>query len=194
MKQKINTLINSISREIEPLRGLIIFFLVLIFSHYLWHILFDGVVNSDSLSLLGYDISSSISSFSKWQTDVLAKILGWANIKVEQHGCTLLFENGQALRIIWGCTGIKQSFTLFFIILFCGMRPLPKLIYMPIALVSLLLFNFFRLYVISYQYNIDPSSFHFWHEFFRFALYAFIGIVWIVGVEFYVKLFRTSGR
>ncbi|MGL5894373.1 MAG: exosortase/archaeosortase family protein [Bacteroidales bacterium] len=194
MKQKFGSLIKTLSRELDPFKGLITLALVLLFSHILWHLLFEGDVNSDKLALLGYDITDSVKLFSQWQADVLAKILDWANIKVEQYDRVVLFEHGRALRIIWGCTAIKQSFSLFFVILFCAMRPLTKLTYMPIALVSLILFNFFRLYVISYFYNIDPNTFHFWHEFFRFAIYGFVGIIWVVGVELYDNLFKKSDR
>lgn len=197
MKQLLENSKSFLIRHVKPLSGMIIFFLVLAVTHFLWHALFKGGangINSDQLSFLGHDISVEVRKFSQWQADIVAVMMNRMNIGFEQFDTAFLFHNGRAVRIVWGCTGIRQAFSLFFVILFCRMTPLQKLWWLPTSMVLLLIFNFFRLMVINYNFSIDPDTFHFWHEFFRFAIYAYIGVVWFIGEEVIGRRLNKSGK
>jgi exosortase/archaeosortase family protein len=94
------------------------------------------------------------------------------------------FFTGNSVRIIWGCTGIKQSFIFFFILLFSQGPWKHKIWFIPLGLFASYVFNLFRISIITISMENHPLWFHFLHEYlFKFLYYGFIFGIWLIWEE-----------
>jgi len=93
-------------------------------------------------------------------------------------------SNGPAINIIWGCTGVKQLYILFFVILFSRGIWWKRFIYFLAGCFVLLLFNTMRISLVVLFVKLYPGSFELLHDcVFKYLFYGLIFLLWILWEE-----------
>lgn len=91
---------------------------------------------------------------------------------------------GPAINIIWGCTGVKQLYILFLVILFSRGIWWKRFIYFLMGSLVLLLFNVMRISIITLFIKSYPESFEILHDIlFKYLFYGLIFLLWLLWEE-----------
>jgi Transmembrane exosortase (Exosortase_EpsH). len=104
-----------------------------------------------------------------------------------KSSCTLLSyakSNIPDVNIVWGCTGVKQIYIFFFVILFSRGIWWKKFFYFLSASSLLLVFNIIRISTVLLCIKDYPDSFSFLHDFvFKYLFYGLIFLLWLLWEE-----------
>ncbi len=96
--------------------------------------------------------------------------------------------HGPAINIIWGCTGVKQLYIFFFVILFSQGIWWKRLIYFFMGSLVLLFFNVLRISTVILAMKPYPGSFELLHDLvFKYLFYGIIFLLWILWEEKRIK-------
>lgn len=97
-------------------------------------------------------------------------------------GCHIRFtETGVGTSVVWGCTGIKQSFIWLIIILAARGRWQDKLWYIPVGWVCAYAFNIVRIFLIALLTKNHPEWFGVLHGYvFKYLFYAMFFGLWLI--------------
>ena len=186
----------KIKKELEPYSGVLLFLILLFFFHFSWKLAIDGDQDSTSMYVFGQECTPAwFDTLSLW----LAKAVYWlvrlfpGNEHFINDGYLLYYiDGGIYIRIIWGCTGLKQMFIFAGIILFYRGPFLKKLWYIPMGCLILTLYNIARIAAISVLTNQHPERFSSLHDgIFRYIYYGLVFLLWVVWEEFFVKKKNT---
>ncbi len=181
--------IEQIKEFIEPYKGIIRFLLAMFVANLIWKISIKGNENSidDVLLFQVADISGFFYIITQSVSDsvyfILHKILGM-NLSV--NGFIFRFDTGEAIGIVWGCSGIKQMFIFTVIMLFSYGSWKNKLWFIPLGLLACYGLNIFRIVVlclIAYRYPQQLDLFHTY--IFKYVFYGIIFLIWLVWNEKY---------
>lgn len=165
-------------------RGVVVFCLVLFLSHYLWKWLVIADPVGDSIGCLGFDWTPFFYHCSSLTAEAVAfvlRLLGMVVNVVDET--TLVHDNGASLRIIWGCTGVKQLYIFALIMLTSRGEWTKKSCYFLMASCAIVLFNIARIACIFYYIKEDMGRFDALHELFRYLIYVFLFLLWIIWEE-----------
>jgi len=187
MNKQIKHIINVLS----PYWGVIYFFTLLLFTHFLWKLVVDGDLGSQHIAILGKDMTPqfySLSIFTAKAVHWFVRLFPNTNDFIN-HGTHLYFESGKfVLNIIWGCTAVKQLYIFIVIMAFYRGPWRKKLWYIPLGCVILWVYNIIRIASISYLTVGHPERFDFLHEgLFRYIYYGLIFLLWVIWEEKFVK-------
>jgi len=170
--------------------GVIYFAIILIVAHFLWKLLVVGDESNAFVTFLGIDISAPFRFMVLHITLVCNKILnilGFDSILKSRNN--IWFPDVQrGIRIVWGCTAIKQSYVFICIIAFYRGAWKNKLWFIPAGLIVIYLFNIFRISIIAIVSNSHPDWFYFVHEILLKLLFYFvIFLLWVLWEEKFVR-------
>lgn len=105
----------------------------------------------------------------------------------KKSSCTILSyakPNIPDVNIVWGCTGVKQIYIFFFVILFSRGVWWRKFFYFLFASSILLIFNIIRISTVLLCIKDYPDSFSFLHDFvFKYLFYGLIFLLWLFWEE-----------
>jgi len=179
--------LEQIKKIIEPYRGIIRFLLAMFIANIIWKISITEDEHSVGEVLLWNfaDISGFFHIVTQQVSDsvyfILHKILG---MNVTEHNFIFRFDTGKVIRIVWGCSGVKQMFIFTVIMLFSYGSWKHKLWFIPLGILVCHGINIIRilmLALIAYQY---PSQLSLFHDYiFKYAFYGIIFLIWIVWNE-----------
>jgi exosortase/archaeosortase family protein len=100
----------------------------------------------------------------------------------------LHYFNGNGVRIVWGCTGIKQSFIFLSVMLLARGSWKNKLWFIPLGLFLCYLINVVRITAITAIVKHHPEAFEMLHGYlFKYLYYGLIFLIWIFWEEVIVK-------
>ena len=102
---------------------------------------------------------------------------------------TIHFSSGSGTRVIWGCSGLKQSF--IWICLILTVVPwknrrlwMRKLWFIPLGLLCCYVFNILRIFLISLFIEHHPDWFPVLHDYiFKYLFYGMLFALWVIFVE-----------
>lgn len=174
--------------KLESLKGIILFFVILMIANIFWkyNVLGDESTGPDSMvTFWGLDISAPFN----WMTLHVARatyaVLHFfgSTVMLDQENM-LRYSNGNAVLIIWACTGIKQAYICFCILAFSRGPWSNKLWYIPLCLLDVYLFNIFRIAIIAACVENHQNWFDFLHlYFFKYIFYGVIFLMWVFWEE-----------
>ena len=156
-------------------------------SHFLWKLVVDGDLQGQQIAIFGKDFTGLFYKLSQQTTQCIyyfARL--FPNTESLEINDTYLYfpDGGITLSIIWGCTGIKQAYIFFLIMLFCSGPWKKKLWYIPLGLGILWANNIIRVAAILYLTEGHPERFHFLHEgLFKWIYYGIIFLLWVYWEE-----------
>lgn len=95
-------------------------------------------------------------------------------------------EHTSAVNIVWGCTGVKQIYVFFLIMVFAKGLWRRKLVYFFIGVLVLLTFNVIRITSVLIMLKSYPDSFEFLHDgLFKYLFYGILFLLWMLWEDRY---------
>jgi len=179
--------LDQIKEFIEPYKGIIRFLLAMFIANIVWKISIIEDENSVGEVLLWQfaDISGFFHIVTQQVSDsvyfILHRILG---MDVRMNDFIFRFDTGETIRIVWGCSGVKQMFIFTVIMLFSYGSWKHKLWFIPLGILICHGINIVRILVlglIAYRYPAQLDLFHTY--IFKYVFYGIIFLIWLVWNE-----------
>ena len=169
--------------RLRPYEGIIRFVVAMLAANWFWKLTVLGDEDGyGAVIWFGLDLT--------WYFDVLADhIAGAVYAMLQWCGQAVTLTNGSHLRftdtgvgisVVWGCTGIKQSFIWMIIMLAARGTWARKLAYLPAGWVFAYAFNIFRIFMVALLTHHHPDWFEVLHTFiFKYLFYGFFFLLWL---------------
>lgn len=185
MKEKIQSFLE------KPWGGAIYFILILLVSHFFWKFTVLGDESDHVVTFFSLNISAPFNFMADHIAIAVHRLLNFAGYTLNFENYNILrFDNGNAVRIVWACSGIKQAYIFFCLIVFYRGPTSKKIWYIPLGIFVTYLFNIFRIAVITAIVYHRPQWFDMVHEhIFKYMFYALIFGMWLLWDE---KLSKTK--
>lgn len=172
--------------QFKQYKDILIFMLIIVAFHAFWKIGREADETGFIVYFYGIDLSDffiKINSF--WTTIVYDFVVMFKSDYVEKQFCLLHYpDTNTGLRIIWGCSGLKEIIMTTLVIIAAPGNRNKKLWYIPIGILFVLLLNFIRLSSLTLLVHHHMDLFDFVHKIvFRFVMYGGIFLVWLVWTE-----------
>ena len=176
---------------LKPYKGIIYFATLTLATHFLWKVAVTGNLRSAEIAILGIDMTAQFETLSQWTANICYSIIKLFP-KTETfmaEGTIMYFTDGQMkIRIIWGCTGVKQLYIFTTIILLYSGSFKNKLWYIPLGCIVLWCYNIIRIVAIYFLTKDHAEWFDSLHEgIFRYIFYGLIFLLWLVWEEVFTK-------
>jgi len=170
--------------KLQPYEGIIRFVVAMLAANYFWKF---TVIGDDhgygAVTWLGLDLTWYFDRMSDHIAGVVYTMLGWLDDSVTlTDGNRLWFAStGVGVSIVWGCTGIKQSFIWLVIMLAARGRWQTKLWYIPAGWLFAYAFNIFRIFMVALLTRNHPEWFELLHTYlFKYLFYGGFFLLWWV--------------
>ncbi|MBQ7210385.1 MAG: exosortase/archaeosortase family protein [Paludibacteraceae bacterium] len=180
--------------SLAPYKDIIVFVVTMLIANYLWKFTFTGDENGTNVTWLGLDVTAPFALMAQHVASVVSEILGWFSEGVRYiEPYTVRFANSNGIRIIWGCTGLKQSFIWLAIMLTAAGAWRHKAWFIPMGLVCIYLFNIFRIAAIALICEDHPELFDLMHTYiFKYAFYIMMFLLWVWWTECFGRQRKTD--
>lgn len=184
MFKKIKQLYNSSLEKlkIEAFKEVILFFIITVVLHGLWRLWgnhFDYLVFGKDLAAPAFDFLAGL--VRDWSAWVANHILG---IETETRGEMLVHDSWERLGVVFSCSGLKQFYQFFFLMLLFPGPWKKKLWFIPLGIFALHLLNVFRIVVLYVIIIYKYSWFTFTHDWIlRPLFYVLMFMLWVWWVE-----------
>lgn len=137
---------------IGPLKN-IIYFLFLFFTfEFFWKLLVHEADDGLTLLIGGHDCTAYLTPLCRWTANVcywiIHDILGYSTFNIKDQ--YIYFDNSIILHIVWGCSAFKQILQFTFVIICFWGSWKRKLIFIPVSILILFVFNILRLVVTAF--------------------------------------------
>ena len=174
----------NIKRYIEPLKpytDIILFVAALLAANYFWKFTVLGDEIGDQVTWLGINITAPFDFMAHHISQIVYWLISQTNDQVYFYEPNLIhFATGTGTRIVWGCTGLKQSFIWIIIMLVARGSWKHKLWFIPLGLACAYLFNILRITLIAIAIEHHPEWFELLHEHVpKYMLYFMLLCVWL---------------
>lgn len=144
--------IQNLIKQLKPIKGILYFLFLFLFFEFLWKLFVHEGVNESQLLILGHDftdyiypVCSATARITYW---IIHDLLGFESFNI--NGLFVYFDNSLKMKIVWGCTGVKQIL-LFLFVLVCYFGPWRKKIYfIPLSILILFAINILRLVITAF--------------------------------------------
>ncbi len=182
--------LQDIKRAIHPYKDVILFMVVLLCANYFWKLTIDGEEDGGLVYWLDWDITTPFDWMAEHITHVVyTAIAVFRDTIFLRDPVTMQFTTGNSLRIVWGCTAIKQSFIWVCIMLFARGPWKHKAWFIPLGLLVVYLFNLLRIFLIALSMEHHPEWFEFLHTyFFKYIFYGVLFLMWVWWTEKWAAL------
>lgn len=167
-------------------KDILVFVLTLLVANYGWKWSVTGDEGSTQVLLWGlWDISFPF----EVMTDHIARAV-YALISVFRDTAymtdphTIRFASGSALRIVWSCTALKQSFIWLCLLLTTHGGWKHKTWFIPLGWLCIYLFNIARIAAIAMLIEAHPTWFEILHTYvFKYLFYIMLFALWLLFTE-----------
>ncbi len=181
----------SLKKEnIKPLmqqhRDILLFVIVVLGFHAFWKIGREADATDQVIHFYGLNFSPFFSFISEVWTEVVFRFVYlFKGDVLEWHYCNIRYaDTDNGIRIVWGCSGIKEIIMTAIVIIVARGNWHKKLWYIPAGVAFILLLNFIRLTTLTFIVHHHMHWFNFVHEIiFRLVMYGGIFLVWLVWEE-----------
>ena len=167
---------------LKPYYDIILFVVALLVANYFWKFTVLGDDGSDQVIWFGMDISRPFD----WMVQHIAHVVYWLihltnDQVVFYEPSTIHVATGTGTKIVWGCTGLKQSFIWIVIMLVARGSWKHKLWFIPLGLVCAYLFNILRITLIAMAIEYHPDWFSMLHDYvFKYLFYGMLFLLWLL--------------
>lgn len=176
-------------------QGIVLFLIVMFGSNFFWKLTVYGDENGLEASFLCFDVSSVFAGMCYHLASVVHWFYDLIGISTELYETTVYYENGNGVRVVWGCNGIKQSFIFTMIMLFARGPMKHKLWFIPLGLVGIYLINIVRLIFLTYIVRDHRDMFDFWHEgVTKYLFYGLIFLIWVFWNDYLCPYFYRNKK
>ena len=184
-------IVRYIQQRMSLRLGIVIVFIVtLLVANYFWKWTMNGDEFGEQVTWFGLDVTAPFEFMACHVASAVYWLLSLFRDTVympDEH--TIRFASGAGTTIIWGCSGLKQSFIWMCLIL--TVLPLSnarlwldKLWYIPVGWVACYAFNILRIFLIALLIEHHPDWFEMLHNYlFKYLFYAMLFGLWVIFVE-----------
>ena len=182
--------------QLRPYRDVIVFVVTLLVANYFWKWTMNGDEYGEQVTWFGLDVTALFEFMACHIASVVYGLLSLFRDTVtmpDEH--TIRFTSGVGTTIIWGCSGLKQSFIWLCLIL--TVRPIfkssnsqilkfsiAKLLYILLGWLCCYVFNILRIFLIALLIEHHPDWFEVLHNYiFKYLFYAMLFGLWVIFVE-----------
>ena len=182
--------------QLRPYRDVIVFVVTLLVANYFWKWTMNGDEHGEQVTWFGLDVTAPFEFMACHIASVVYGLLSLFRDTVymtDEH--TIRFASGVGTTIIWGCSGLKQSFIWLCLIL--TVRPIfkssnsqilkfsiAKLLYILLGWLCCYVFNILRIFLIALLIEHHPDWFEVLHNYiFKYLFYAMLFGLWVIFVE-----------
>lgn len=182
--------------QLRPYRDVIVFVVTLLVANYFWKWTMNGDEHGEQVTWFGLDVTAPFEFMACHIASVVYGLLSLFRDTVYMAGeHTIRFASGVGTTIIWGCSGLKQSFIWLCLIL--TVRPIfkssnsqilkfsiAKLLYILLGWLCCYVFNILRIFLIALLIEHHPDWFEVLHNYiFKYLFYAMLFGLWVIFVE-----------
>lgn len=152
MKEVIQNNIRRFLDLIKPIKDITYFLFLFLLFELVWKLFVHEANNGESLIVCGKDVTSYIYPICAWTARfiyyIIHNLFGYSTFNIDD--LFVYFDNSLKMKIIWGCTGVKQML-MFTFILVCYQGPIKKkVIFIPLSILLLFFVNALRLIVSAF--------------------------------------------
>ena len=182
--------------QLRPYRDVIVFVVTLLVANYFWKWTMNGDEYGEQVTWFGLDVTALFEFMACHIASVVYGLLSLFRDTVtmpDEH--TIRFASGVGTTIIWGCSGLKQSFIWLCLIL--TVRPIfkssnsqilkfsiAKSLYILLGWLCCCVFNILRIFLIALLIEHHPDWFEVLHNYiFKYLFYAMLFGLWVIFVE-----------
>ena len=182
--------------QLRPYRDVIVFVVTLLVANYFWKWTMNGDEYGEQVTWFGLDVTAPFEFMACHVASAVYWLLSLFRDTVymtDEH--TIRFASGVGTTIIWGCSGLKQSFIWLCLIL--TVRPIfkssnaqilkfsiAKLLYILLGWLCCYVFNILRIFLIALLIEHHPDWFEVLHNYiFKYLFYAMLFGLWVIFVE-----------
>ena len=176
----------NITLQLKQHKDILIFVLVIVSFHAFWKIGREADATDQIIHFYGIDFSSFFSFISEIWTHLTYRIVNpFKGDTLELYYCNLHYaDTNTGLRIVWGCSGIKEIIMATLVIVAANGNAHKKLWYIPIGILFMLILNLIRLVILTFLVHHHSDMFDFVHEIiFRTVMYGGLFGVWLLWTE-----------
>ena len=182
--------------QLRPYRDVIVFVVTLLVANYFWKWTMNGDEHGEQVTWFGLDVTAPFEFMACHIASVVYGLLSLFRDTVYMADePTIRFASGVGTTIIWGCSGLKQSFIWLCLIL--TVRPIfkssnaqilkfsiAKLLYILLGWLCCYAFNILRIFLIALLMEHHPDWFEVLHNYiFKYLFYAMLFGLWVIFVE-----------
>jgi exosortase/archaeosortase family protein len=189
---------SAIWKWLTPYKGILLFLFLLFFFHFSWKLTISGDRDDEFMYFLGKDVTPEwFHTTCLWLTSAAAWFVrlfpGGQDLIIDGIRMAFPVNEGWHIRIIWGCTGIKQMSIFCGIMLFYKCFPFlkyqwNKLWYVPLGCIILTIYNVVRIGLTVLLTKGYPERFDSLHDgIFRYIYYGIVFILWVIWEERFAK-------
>ena len=182
----------KIKQILLPYFGIILFMIALFGANIIWKLIIYGDEDSPMVLLFNrFDISAPFVVMSEHIAKVVYIIIRFFGNEISLTEKVFLnFPSGYGVKIIWGCTGIKQTFIFLIIMLLARGNWKHKLWFVPVGIFCCYIINILRIAAITLIVKNHQEFFEFYHGFvFKYLYYGLIFLMWLLWEE---KIYRKN--
>ena len=157
-------------------------------SNFFWKLSISGDEDKGLNSLVtfwGFDVSAPFVWAAKHVAHITVTTLNVINFDISLKPENVLgYANGNAVQVIWACTGLKQAYIFICIIALNHGPWRNKIWFIPLGLLIIYLFNIFRIACIAACVENHPDWFNLLHKYIlKYAFYLVIFFIWVYWEE-----------
>ncbi|MBQ6724134.1 MAG: archaeosortase/exosortase family protein [Paludibacteraceae bacterium] len=177
--------LKQLSESLKPYRDVIVFMITLLVANYFWKFTMMGDEDGEVVKWFGLNVTAPFDILSRhiaaavyWLVDLFRDTVTMTD------AYSIRFDSGSGTRIIWGCSGLKQSFIWLCLILTVRGGWKQKLWFIPIGWICCYAFNILRIFLITLLIEQHPDWFHMLHDYiFKYLFYGMLFSLWVIFVE-----------
>ena len=182
-------------KKLGAYQGIVLFLIVMFASNFFWKLTVRGDESGLEASFLGVDLSFLFVGICYHLASAVHTMFDWFGIATYLYDTAIYHPNGEGVRIVWGCNGVKQSFIFTMIMLFARGPMQHKLWFIPLGLVCVYLINVSRLFFLTYIVRDYPETFEFWHSgVTKYLFYGLIFLMWVFWNDYLVPRFSNTKK
>lgn len=174
--------LSDILPRLKPYEGLIRFVVALLCANYFWKFTVIGDEGDMGVYWFGWDITAPFDLLTDHIAGIVYGLLKACGISVRFINDSIIrfAETGSGIRIVWSCTGLKQSFIWMVIILAARGPWQHKAWFIPLGWICAYLFNILRLFLIALAMEHHPEWFELLHTYlFKYLFYGMLFALWV---------------
>ena len=177
--------LRQLSESLKPYRDVIVFMITLLVANYFWKFTMVGDEDGEVVKWFGLNVTAPFDILSRhiaaavyWLVDLFRDTVFMTD------DYSIRFASDHGVRIIWGCSGLKQSFIWLCLILTVRGGWKQKLWFIPVGWICCYSFNILRIFLITLLIEQHPDWFHMLHDYiFKYLFYGMLFGLWVIFVE-----------
>lgn len=170
---------------LRPYKDVLLFMTALLCAHFFWKFTVDAEELDRDIYWFGLDISLPFNLLSEHIARTVAWLIGLTRDTIHYIPPERLrFDTGNGSIIVWGCTGLKQSFIWLIIMLFARGSWKRKLWFVPLGWLCIYVFNIIRITLVTMAVEFHPEWFELLHSYlFKYLFYFMLFMLWVGWTE-----------